>query len=401
MVQIFLNTSSNGLTEELLFSSLMQLFPSGNIIQELVSVFQTVFPDIKITVDFKETTGDVGVGKQLVFKAHPLISLNEKLLEEKLQELLSKVFPTKNPVNSIAYNSYKEAMDLYHHSNVPFESFIVTENSVKLLFTLIGIELLLSTVSKPLELYLPPFIITPMHFSKSNTFEIHPIVLELLKKHEIPFQLNSQRQTIISPFILSLLSQILFIKYEPPQQVQLEQRFVSYQKYGKNTLWVQCFIIKPTSEHDKIYLVETHLDDVSGEHLGYLFKELYQLGAKDVSAYPLLMKKNRPGWGIRIITDARKLEIVKTALFGITGTLGVRIQELPRHVQYRKSMERTVTIQGKPYTISIKYGSMHPLDYKIEHDSLVKIRQDTNLPFRVIERLIDYQIVKEEKGLES
>ena len=55
--------------------------------------------------------------------------------------------------------------------------------------------------------------------------------------------------------------------------------------------------------HDEVVVLETNLDDVSGEVIGRAVERLMEAGARDVSITPVFMKKNRPGQLISVITD--------------------------------------------------------------------------------------------------
>src|SRR2546429_96474 len=48
------------------------------------------------------------------------------------------------------------------------------------------------------------------------------------------------------------------------------------------------------AERDQVWMLETNLDDVPAEVIGYCFEALFAAGALDVFATPIQMKKNRP-----------------------------------------------------------------------------------------------------------
>lgn len=104
-------------------------------------------------------------------------------------------------------------------------------------------------------------------------------------------------------------------------------------------------------ESDQVVLLETNLDDVSGEVLGYAKRRLLEAGALDVYSVPIQMKKDRPGTLLAVIArpaDATRLE---TMLFDETGTFGVR----------RVRMERTKRAR-RPHTVETPYG---PVEGKV------------------------------------
>jgi hypothetical protein len=77
-------------------------------------------------------------------------------------------------------------------------------------------------------------------------------------------------------------------------------------------------------ESDSIYLVETNLDNVSGELVGYLYEKLFAAGALDVYTTPIQMKKSRPGVKVSILAPPSRREAVEEVLLKETPTFGVR-----------------------------------------------------------------------------
>jgi pyridinium-3,5-bisthiocarboxylic acid mononucleotide nickel chelatase len=96
---------------------------------------------------------------------------------------------------------------------------------------------------------------------------------------------------------------------------------------------------------DQVWVVETNLDDVSGEVIGYAVTKLWEQGALDVYTTAISMKKNRPGVTITALCQAADVEKIEKVLFRETGTLGVRRWPVSRH-----KMDR------KPHSVSTSYG---------------------------------------------
>ena len=87
---------------------------------------------------------------------------------------------------------------------------------------------------------------------------------------------------------------------------------------------------------DRIYVLETNLDDVSGELVGHTINRLFNEGARDVSVIPIFTKKNRPGQIIKVITDEARVERLSKILIEETGTLGVRMYPCERRILHRE-----------------------------------------------------------------
>jgi len=89
---------------------------------------------------------------------------------------------------------------------------------------------------------------------------------------------------------------------------------------------------------ETISVLETQIDDLSPQAIGYLFEPLFEAGAVDVFTQAIGMKKSRPGILLTVICHPQDIEACEAVLFRETTTLGVRrlTQQraiLPREIQ--------------------------------------------------------------------
>ncbi len=133
---------------------------------------------------------------------------------------------------------------------------------------------------------------------------------------------------------------------------------------------VRIRIGKADSPNAKIALLVTNVDDISGEILGNAIEELLNSGAIDVSYIPITTKKNRPGWQIQVIAPLSKTNDLAENLMKLTGSLGVRIQEIARHLGKREIKKIKVEIDGKTFSVRLKKG---PYSSKIEFEDLLSL----------------------------
>jgi len=95
------------------------------------------------------------------------------------------------------------------------------------------------------------------------------------------------------------------------------------------------------AERDQVWMLETNLDAVPAEVIGYCFEELFAAGALDVFSTPIQMKKNRPGVLLSVLAPEEAIGMLEAILFRETGTLGIR-----RYAVRRDKMQREqVTVQ--------------------------------------------------------
>jgi hypothetical protein len=92
-------------------------------------------------------------------------------------------------------------------------------------------------------------------------------------------------------------------------------------------------------ELDTVVVLESNLDDVSPEWMGYVMDLLFEAKALDVAFCPIQMKKNRPGVQIQVTARPEHQEALTGILFRETTTLGVRFQYTQRKVLKRSTTE--------------------------------------------------------------
>ncbi len=127
-------------------------------------------------------------------------------------------------------------------------------------------------------------------------------------------------------------------------------------------------------------VLETNLDDLSGEGLGILMERLRAAGALDVYGIPLQMKKNRPGTMVGVIARPEDREKLLDVFFREGTTLGVR-EHLARRMCLPRRQVPVATAYGE---VRIKVGTWRGEDVirapEME-DCLVRAREH-NVPAR-------------------
>jgi uncharacterized protein (TIGR00299 family) protein len=97
---------------------------------------------------------------------------------------------------------------------------------------------------------------------------------------------------------------------------------------------------------DRVVSLETNLDDLVPEHFDYLMERLFEAGALDVAIQHLQMKKNRPGFGVRVLGRPADRLALARVLFADSTALGVRVSEQDRLVLPREQ-RKVGTAYGK------------------------------------------------------
>jgi pyridinium-3,5-bisthiocarboxylic acid mononucleotide nickel chelatase len=141
---------------------------------------------------------------------------------------------------------------------------------------------------------------------------------------------------------------------------------------------------------DEIAVLETNVDDVSGEVLGYTLDKLLQEGAKDVSIIPMFTKKNRPGQIVKVIADQKDVAHLSRVLMDETGSLGVRVYYCERHIIARELYSVDLPIGGVKETIRVKVSKNSKgeiIRVKPEFEDLKRLAEKTKKTLREISDL--------------
>jgi pyridinium-3,5-bisthiocarboxylic acid mononucleotide nickel chelatase len=105
-------------------------------------------------------------------------------------------------------------------------------------------------------------------------------------------------------------------------------------------------------------LLETNLDDVTGEQLGLAVAAALEAGALDAWVSPVTMKKGRPGHVLHVLTDATLVEAQRSEIQRITGTMGIRATAVERWPVARELEQ--VTVDGIVIRMKVISGRAKP-----------------------------------------
>ncbi|HXW02017.1 MAG TPA: nickel pincer cofactor biosynthesis protein LarC [Candidatus Nitrosotenuis sp.] len=152
-------------------------------------------------------------------------------------------------------------------------------------------------------------------------------------------------------------------------------------------------------ESDSVAVLETNVDDVSGEVLAHVIDKVMSSGAKDVSVIPTITKKGRPSHIISVICDSDYVNQLLDVLVSETGTLGVRIRTSDRFIVPRQILTMKIRARNQDFTIRCKVaksGSTRK-QFKVEYDDIKKVSEKLALPFKQTEELIKEQVKRQLK----
>jgi uncharacterized protein (TIGR00299 family) protein len=136
------------------------------------------------------------------------------------------------------------------------------------------------------------------------------------------------------------------------------------------------------AEHDQVWMLETNLDDVPAEVIGYCFEQLFAAGALDVFSTPIQMKKNRPGVMLSVLATEAALPALEAILFRETETFGVRRYPVRRNKLQREAL--TVQTQWGPVQGKRGWREGAAAVFTPEYESCARVAREQGVALREV-----------------
>jgi pyridinium-3,5-bisthiocarboxylic acid mononucleotide nickel chelatase len=135
-------------------------------------------------------------------------------------------------------------------------------------------------------------------------------------------------------------------------------------------------------ESDQVWMLETNLDDLPAEVIGYCYDLLLAAGALDVFTVPIFMKKNRPGVLLSVLAPEAALPVLEEILFRETTTFGVRRYPVSRHKLQRRPC--TVTTPWGPVQGKLGWREGQPPVFSPEYEDCARLARQHGVPLREV-----------------
>ncbi len=138
----------------------------------------------------------------------------------------------------------------------------------------------------------------------------------------------------------------------------------------------------PIPGEEQIWVLETNIDDMTGEEMGLLLEEAMCCGALDAFTCPVQMKKNRPGFLFTVLCDDRLRDTLTRLLLEKSSTLGVRYRPVKRQKLERKLIRVSTRWGEVGVKLAIDAGKV--LRMKPEFDECMQIARREGLSLREV-----------------
>ncbi len=137
-----------------------------------------------------------------------------------------------------------------------------------------------------------------------------------------------------------------------------------------------------SAERDQVWVLETNLDDLPAEVIGYCYDLLLAAGALDVFSTPIFMKKNRPGVLLSILAPESVLPALEAILFRETLTFGIRRYPVTRSKLQRRAY--TVATPWGPVQGKLGWRGDQPPIFTPEYEDCARVARAHGVPLREV-----------------
>lgn len=285
--------------------------------------------------------------------------------------------------------------------HMPLADNITARDCVEIVGAAIGIEALGIT-----DLYTSPL---PLATGSTPTTQGRlpnpsPVTLEILRHVNAPWQPCSSEAELVTPGAAAILAtQACFAA----PSLTIERVGYGYSdacSQGSLRLYLGHIHPVPAAsssevDTDWVAVIESHIDNMSGELLGGLMERLFARGALDVSYTPIQMKKNRPATKVTVICPPDQGESLSQVLLRETSTLGVRIQQVQR-LKAQRSQQRITTPLGE-VLVKVKRLGGRVISAAPEYEECQRIAKIQQIPlsdvYEIVQRSIQTYIIQWEE----
>ena len=394
-----------GISGDMILSSLVSLGANKSRIIEGIYTAESFLDNSKITnIDF------ISVQKNGKDATQLILEIDESIHERKATDIKHCIIESSKKIGlsesglnfaTNAINTLISAESKVHgesESSVHFHEAASIDTVVDILGTAIALD--------DLNLFSDEIVCSPVAigggtvtFSHGKTSNPAYAILEIFKNSEIIIQGGTITDELTTPTGASILVNLAKTcsEFYPPMKINSIGYGAGSKDFGEfsNVLKIVNGKTKINLVKDTVQVLETNVDDVSGEVLGNMIEKIMSNGAKDVTITSGITKKGRPTQLISVICDSESMNSILELLVAETKTLGVRIRNSERYVVPRSIEQNMVEIDGHKFPVHYKIvkGNTH---FKIEFEDIKSISNSLNKPFHQIEDLIREKIMEKD-----
>ncbi len=214
-----------------------------------------------------------------------------------------------------------------------------------------------------------------------------PEVVHIVQQNRIPLKITEFEGELVTPAGAAVAA-ALRTSGQLPENLVIQKTGMGAGKKNHNCLGIlRAMVLREKTKRqenlqgrDRIWHLETNIDDCTGEELGNVMKLLFEAGAKDVYYTPIYMKKNRPAYELSVICTEETRNILENIIFEETTTIGIRRTEMERTVLKREIH----LLEAEGFPVKAKICTLPDGSRRCypEHDSAAALAADRRISYR-------------------
>ncbi len=213
-----------------------------------------------------------------------------------------------------------------------------------------------------------------------------PAVTELLKG--VPFYSTEIQGELATPTGVAIVTTVCE-EFGSHSQIKVDK--IGYgagtREYDKFPNVVRMIIgetetIATRDSAEQVVLLETNIDDLSPQVLGFVMERAFEIGALDCWFTPIQMKKNRPAVMLSILCESERRAELTDMIYRETTTLGVRVRSVERECLEREF----VCVETEFGAIDVKIGKLdgRVVNAMPEYEQVKRIALEKGIAFRIV-----------------
>ena len=206
-----------------------------------------------------------------------------------------------------------------------------------------------------------------------------PATTAIVANHQLPLHISSVQGELVTPTGAAIAA-ALCTGRELPEEFRILRTGLGAGKRNYQTAGVlRAMLIEDTrADMDQILMIETNMDDCTGEAMGFVMEELLSAGALDVFYTPIYMKKHRPAYQLSVMCAPQDRRTMEALIFRHTTTIGLRSYEV-----HRTKLPRKIISLETPWGMAdVKCCQFRDETYFYpESDSILKLAQANQISF--------------------
>jgi len=420
MRKLYIDLNSSGISGDMLLAALLGIVPEPEKILKDLRKLKDYLPGVsQLIIELKKIhRSGIQLNQLKIEIKENKDHRSAKTLQDSLNKYLNENFfsdSAKNYANQVLNSLIQAEAEV--HGKLANKIHLHELSSIDTLIDILGVTSALDKINgfdENIQFYCSKI---PLGGGEVNTAHglltiPAPATLKILEKSNLITFGGPIESELVTPTGVALLTSLNpeFLEYLPEMMIEKsvystgQKTFKDFHNILRLYLGEYNDLESYKSTHpmqkyvDKVSVLETDVDDVSGEILGNFFNEFKNDKVLDLQIIPSLTKKNRPSYIIKVLCYPKYTFELMEKMIHELGTLGVRYSIMNRVCVDRTIEKHIIEINKKDYSVNFKVSyielenSKEIVNVKPEYEDIKKISEDSGISVRKIQFIIQAKI---------